>query len=205
MDQKYTSDEREFIRLSAFFKKQAERWKEENKLGEEYTQLLETCDKLMEQLEIHAQNRAIVMDEHEQLKSLVKDNARCPKCAKNSHLKLIGTDKSEQGWVSNKYKCRRCNIEFVWNAPNNPWDMLSYVDHLVAGLENTMKVQQLDAETIQQNEAALSQMKANVATLRPVIDASKQHLADLEQKEKIMSEMILKVNKHLMIEKIRMS
>ena len=83
--------------------------------------------------------------------------------------------------------------------------MLSYVDHLVAGLENTMKVQQLDAETIQQNEAALSQMKANVATLRPVIDASKQHLADLEQKEKIMSEMILKVNKHLMIEKIRMS
>jgi hypothetical protein len=203
MDQKYTASEREFLRLANFFKKQAQRLKEEHKLGEDYIQIVETCDKLEQQLHLHAESRAAILDAQEQLKSLVKDNAQCPKCGKSSHLKGLGTEKSPQGWVSNKYKCRKCNIEFVWNAPNNPWDMIGYVEQVVADLEKKMANQ--SPEVQQQNEQALAQMKANLATLKPVIEASRKSVLELEQKEQIMCDMVLKVNKHLMIEKIRMS
>jgi hypothetical protein len=205
MDQKFNASEREFIRLAGFFKKNAITLKEQGKMSEEYLHLLETCDKLLEQLNIHAENRTIILGQQEQLKELIKDNALCPKCGKNAHLKLVGTDKSPQGWVSNKYKCRRCNIEFVWNAPNNPWDMIGYVEHVLAELEKKMEGQGMDESTLSQNAEAMAPMKANLANLKPVIAASQQNLLDLEGKEKIMSEMILKVNKHLMIEKIRMS
>ena len=206
MDHKFNNNEREFIRLSGFFKKLAEKWREENNvMGDDFIQLLETCDKLMEQLKIHAETRAIVLGSQEQLKRLVKDNASCPKCGKSTHLKLVGTDKSTQGWVSNKYKCRKCNIEFVWNAPNNPWDMIGYVEHIVAELEKKMETQPADEETKKQNEQSLAQMKANLATLKPVIEASQKTIQELEEKEKVMAEMVLKVNKHLMIEKIKMT
>ncbi len=202
---KFTPDEKELIRLTSFFKKQSERLKEENKLGENYIQLLETCDKLIGQMHIHAGNREIIRAEQEQLKKLVKDNARCPKCGKNTNLKLAGTGTNQEGWISNKYKCRHCNIEFVWNAPNNPWDMIPYVERMVSELEKKAEAQNLSSTEQQINVEALIQMKANLAKLKPVIDASQINMTDLEEKEKIMAEMVTKVKKHLMIEKIRMS
>jgi hypothetical protein len=76
---------------------------------------------------------------------------------------------------------------------------------VLAELEKKMEGQGMDESTLSQNAEAMAPMKANLANLKPVIAASQQNLLDLEGKEKIMSEMILKVNKHLMIEKIRMS
>lgn len=166
MNNPFNAEERELIRLINFFKKRGDKLIQENKMDKEYNQLLETCDKLVEQLNIHAKNREDVLAGREQLKKLIKDNAYCPKCSKNSHLKLVGTDTSAQGWKSNKYKCRKCNIEFVWNTPNNPWDMIPYVEHFISEMQKKIQDEHLSESVQQINSDALSQMKENLNKLR---------------------------------------
>ncbi|MFY9309888.1 MAG: hypothetical protein WAQ28_12645 [Bacteroidia bacterium] len=202
MQQNLKPEEREVIKLVSFFRKKAEKLMEEKKLPEEYGQLLETSDKLVEQINIHAKNRETILNERTQLQSMIKENAQCPKCSKNDKLKRTGTDKSPQGWKSNKYKCRGCNIEFVWNAPNNPWDMIPYVEHFVEQLKSKLQ-NEPDEFTRTQTQAVIQQMEANIAKLKPVVEASDLDLADLETREKEMAEVVHKFKKHLMIEKIR--
>jgi hypothetical protein len=197
-------NERELIKLVNFFKKRAEKLMQENKLDSDYSQLIATCDKLVEQLHIHARNREIILGEREQLSNLVKDNASCPKCGKNTQLKLSGTDKSPEGWKSNKYRCRKCNIEFVWSRPNNPWDMIPYVENFVAGLEQKVTDENVDVDSKLLAMETVVQMKANLAKLKPVVEASDLDMADLEAREKEMAKMVHEFKNHLMIEKIRM-
>jgi hypothetical protein len=204
MEQNLKPEERELVKLVNYFKKRAEVLIIENRLGDEYRQMLDTCDKLVEQLDLHAQNRATVLSEREQLKAMVKDNAQCPKCASNASLKVIGVEQNEQGWKSNKYKCRRCNITFVWNTPNNPWDMIPYVEKFIADLEQKLETAPDNEETKQANLGALNQMKGNLSKLKPVVAASDLDLSELEEREKQMADMVHKFRKHLMIEKIRM-
>lgn len=198
-----TPEERELIKLVGFFKKRAERMIEEQKVDQEYSQLIETCDKLVAQIELHAKNRDIVLGEREQLKGLVKDNAVCPKCSSNANMKQIGTDVNDKGWKSNKYKCRKCNIEFVWNAPNNPWDMIPYVENFLADLEAKLAAEP-DQSLKEHTAGVLNLMKANLEKLKPVVEASDLDLAELEEREKEMADMVKKFKKHLLIEKIRM-
>ncbi|MDF2456651.1 MAG: hypothetical protein K0R51_2644 [Cytophagaceae bacterium] len=204
MAQNLKPEERELIRLVNFFKKKTKALVQENKPIDDYTQLLETGDKLVEQINVHAANRDIVEGERKKLNGLVKENAACPKCAKNNQLKLIGTDKSPEGWKSNKYKCRKCNIEFVWNAPNNPWDMIPYVERFIAQSEEKIERENVPAEEKEQVAAMVTQMKANLDKLKPVVEASDRDLASIEIHEKEMEELIHKFKKYLMIEKIKM-
>lgn len=204
MDQNLKPEERELLKLVNYFKKRAEILIIENRLDEEYRQMLDTCDKLTEQLHLHAKNRETILSEREQLQDLVKDNAKCPKCNSNEQLKVIGTDKSEKGWKSNKYKCRRCNITFVWSAPNNPWDMIPYVENFISEMELRLTNDSLDEGSKEHTANALAQMKANLSKLKPVVEASDLDFADLQERDKQMAEMVHKFKKHLMIEKIRM-
>jgi hypothetical protein len=197
-----TAEERELIRLVNFFKKKVKSFVREEEAN--YTELIETCEKLIEQINIHAKMRDTVLQEREQLKKLIKENAHCPKCHKNAHLKLVGTDKSPQGWKSNKYRCKRCNIEFVWNAPNNPWDMIPYAEHIIADLEIKLQEDASGEEEKELIQNSLEQLKGNLARLKPVVEASDLDLAELEIRDKEMSVMINKFKKHLMIEKIKM-
>ncbi len=71
------------------------------------------------------------MQQHENLKKIVRDNAECPKCKRSDQLKPKGLDPNEKGWKMNRYRCRRCNIAFTWNRPNNPWDMLEFVEDML--------------------------------------------------------------------------
>lgn len=203
MQDNLKQEEREVIKLVGFFKKRAIQLMEEKKLSEEYNQLIETADKLVDQIHLHAEKRETILNERDQLQSLVRDNAQCPKCSGNEKLKLVGTDKSEQGWKSNKYKCRGCNIEFVWNAPNNPWDMIPYVEHMINKLRSQAEtgISENDKAVI---EAAVVQMEGNIAKLKPVIEASDLDMKDLEMRDKEMEELVHAFKKHLMIEKIRM-
>jgi hypothetical protein len=204
MSTNLNGDERELLKLIQFFRKHSEKLAAENKMDEEYRQFIETCDKFSEQLDFHARNREIVLAEREQLKNLVKDNAQCPKCHKNANLKAIGTDKSTEGWVSNKYKCRGCNIEFVWNAPNNPWDMIPYVEKFIADLEIKLERETGSPEEKQPAIDALEQMKANLGKLKPVVEGSDKDLKEMEERDREMREIVIKFKKHLMIEKIKM-
>lgn len=204
MDQNLKPEERELVKLVNYFKKRGEILIIENKLGEEYSQMLETCDKLVEQLNVHAKNRQVVLSEREQLQNMVKDNAKCPSCNSNEMIKVIGTEANEKGWKSNKYKCRRCNITFVWNTPNNPWDMIPYVEKFVDDMANRLNDENLDEDSRAHTTQALEQMKANIGKLKPVVEASDKDLEELEEREKQMADMVHKFKKHLMIEKIKM-
>jgi hypothetical protein len=203
MEIEFNPEEKELIRLVNYFRKRGEILIIENKLGDEYRQMLDTCDKLVQQLEAHAKLRQTVLREREQLANMVKDNARCPECESNTQLKLIGVDKNEQGWKSNKYKCRRCNLTFVWNAPNNPWDMIPYVEHFIDGMESKLE-NAPDEHAKLATAAALAQMRENLSKLKPVVDAADQDFKELEERERQMAELVHKFKKHLMIEKIRM-
>lgn len=204
MELQLKPEERELVKLVNYFKKRAEILIIENRLGDEYKQMLDTCDKLVDQLNVHAKNRSTVLAEREQLKGMVKDNAQCPKCSSNSNLKIIGTEQNDKGWKSNKYKCRKCNITFVWNTPNNPWDMIPYVEDFIMNLESKLNDERVDENTRIPNMQALDQMKTNLAKLKPVVEASDLDLAEMEEREKLMADMVHKFKKHLMIEKIRM-
>lgn len=203
MTPEFNPEERELIRLVNYFKKRAARLMEEGKVESDYSQLVETCDKLIEQLHLHAKNREIVLSEREQLRTMVKDNAQCPSCGKNTHLKLVGTDKNEQGWTSNKYRCRSCNIEFVWKAPNNPWDMIPYVESFISDLEQKISAEENSSELLEHTETAISAMKNNLTRLKPVVEASDLDFKELEEREKQMAEIVKQFTKQLKIEKIR--
>jgi hypothetical protein len=155
-------------------------------------------------LEIHARNRELVLASHQQLKGLVQDNAACPRCESNEGLKMLGVDISTQGWKNNKYRCRACNIEFVWNVPNNPWDMIPYVEAFIAELEKGLMDASQSDENRTLNTMALAAMKENLNKIKPIVEASEQNMAELELREKEMSDMVNKVKKHLLIEKIRL-
>ncbi|MEO6305449.1 MAG: hypothetical protein ABIP51_19965, partial [Bacteroidia bacterium] len=172
MSQELKQEERELIKLVSFFKKKAEQWSTGNEMPEDFKQLIDTCDKLVVQINIHAESREIILSEREMLKKLVKDNALCPRCNKNENLKLIGTEKNDKGWQSNKYKCRKCNITFVWNAPNNPWDMIPYVESVVAEIEKKAEAENLDEVSKQHYVDSIAQMKGNLEKLKPVVENS---------------------------------
>ncbi len=204
MEQNLKPEERELVKLVQYFKKRAQVLISEDKMDDAYSQMLETCDKLSEQLFIHAKNRDTILGEREQLDGMIKDNAKCPKCNSNEMLKVIGFDTTAEGWKSNKYKCRRCNIAFVWNTPNNPWDMIPYVEKFIKDTEE--KIAGLDAsdQNLQQTIQGLDAMKANLAKLKPVAEASDLDMQDLAEREVQMADMVHKFKKHLMIEKIKM-
>ncbi len=204
MDQNLKPEERELVKLVTYFKKRAEILIIENKLDDEYRQMLDTCDKLTEQLYLHARNRQVVLLEREQLQNLVKDNARCPKCESAANLKVIGAEKNEKGWKSNKYRCRRCNISFVLNTPNNPWDMIPYVEDFVVNMAQKLEDPGMDEVSKEQHRLALEQMKGNLAKLKPVVEASDLDFAELQEREAHMANLVHQFKKHLMIEKIRL-
>jgi len=197
-------EERDLYKLVNYFKKRAEILIIENRLDEQYRQMLDTCDKLTEQLELHAARRSAVKEERELLKGLVKENAQCPKCESNNNLKIVAVEANEKGWKSNKYKCRKCNITFVWNTPNNPWDMIPYVENFINQMELKLTEPGIDEVNKTQTSVALEQMKTNLQKLKPVVEASDLDLKELEEREVLMAEMVHKFRKHLMIEKIRM-
>src|SRR5687767_14079849 len=131
MNKNFKSNERELVKVATFFKRQSKKLIDEGKLGEEHRRVEDSVDRFVEQMEKHADARAFILDQRDQLAKLVKDNAECPTCHKKDMLKLVGTEKNEKGWKSNRYKCRRCNIEFTWNRPNNPWDMIAYIEEIL--------------------------------------------------------------------------
>jgi hypothetical protein len=203
-DNTLTADERELIKLVQYFKKRADVLLSDKDHAEDYRQMLDTCDKLVEQLSIHAQNREAVLNEREQLQGMIKDNAKCPKCNSNEMLKVIGFDTNSKGWKSNKYKCRRCNIAFVWNTPNNPWDMIPYVEQFIRDTEEKLSTLDPSDPSIEPTQQGLEGMKANLAKLKPVTEASDLDMKELKEREEQMADMVKKFKKHLLIEKIKL-
>ncbi|HEX8546051.1 MAG TPA: hypothetical protein VF691_03755 [Cytophagaceae bacterium] len=200
----FNENERELVKLVHYFRKRAEKLIEMGKLSPDHRQVGEACEKLISKLEIHATQRAEITNRREQLKTIIKDNAKCPKCQKNSHLKFIGLDTHEKGWKSNKYKCRRCNIQFTWNRPNNPWDMITYIEGLKEDFVNAMPDEAADNEKWKESQFALQQLEENLQKLRPVIEGADQEYADLQSQEEEMARTMKEFKRYLLMEKVKL-
>lgn len=204
MNKHFKSNERELVKVATFFKKQSKKLIEEGKLGEEHKKVEEAVDRFVDHMEQHANARAFILEQRETLAKLVKDDAACPTCNKMDLLKKVGVEKNDKGWKSNRYKCRRCNIEFTWNRPNNPWDMISYIEEVMGMLRSKAEdVSTSDAEK-EQLAAGIESMKANLDKLKPVIDAHNAEYEALQTREAEMEKLIHEFKNSLLIEKIKM-
>ncbi|EJF09400.1 MULTISPECIES: hypothetical protein [Pontibacter] len=197
-------NERELIKLIRFFSKRAARLMEEGELSAEHTQMTAACENLETQLITHAANRTAIMDKRERLLNIIEDNAQCPKCNKADMLKRTGSTTNEHGWKCNTYKCRRCNTAFTWNRPNNPWDMVEFLEMYIGQLQLAMAAEQ-NQDVINHTEDAVAQMKDSLSRLRPVLQTSDEEVDALQQKEKEMDKLIHQFKTYLQIEKIKLN
>lgn len=166
--------------------------------------MLESCDRLLEQVYVHAENRAVILQQHESLKKTVKDNAKCPNCRSSANLKFKSVDTSEKGWKMNRYRCRKCNLDFTWNRPNNPWDLLHFFEDLLSQLDTNIGNVAIDAETREQTFAMKEQIIESLAMLRPVVESADKNLKDIRQKDDEMAQLLHEFKNYLLIEKIKL-
>jgi hypothetical protein len=204
MNTNFKANERELVKLATFFKKESRRLIEEGKLGEENAQVEEAVDKFIEHMNRHADSRAFILDQREQLRSLVKDEAECPTCHKRDMIKIVGTEKSEQGWISNRYRCRRCNIEFTWNRPNNPWDMIQYIEAVMEMLKKKTESTAISELERQQILQSIPNMEANLGRLKPVIEEHDKEYNEWLARETEMERLVHEFKNSLMIERIKL-
>lgn len=204
MNKNFKANERELVKVATFFKKQSKKLIEEGKLGEENKEVGAAVDRFVEHLNNHANTRAFVLEQRDYLKKLVKDNAKCPQCHSSDMLKPAGSETNEKGWKSNRYKCRKCNIYFTWNMPNNPWDMIQYIQEVLAMLrlkyenENTPEADRVEARV------AIDNMQSNLDKLKPVIDAHDKEFGEMQARDQEMDKLVHEFKNSLLIEKIKM-
>lgn len=204
MNKNYKANERELVKVATFFKKQSKKLIEEGKLGQENKQVGEAVDKFIGHLDHHANTRAFILEQREYLNKLVKDNARCPQCHSSDMLKSAGTEKNEKGWKSNRYKCRKCNIYFTWNMPNNPWDMIEYIREVLEILRSKCDSENATEQERSDARASIAAMQANLDKLKPVIDAHDKDFGELQARDEEMDKLVHEFKNSLLIEKIKM-
>ncbi len=204
MNRNFRANERELVKVATFFKKQSKALIAEGKLSAEHIKVGEAVDRFIAQVEEHANNRAHLDDQREQLKKLVKDDAECPECHSRDKLRFVRTEENEKGWKSNRYKCRRCNIEFTWNRPNNPWDMIPYMEEVMTLMQVKYNDPAVAASEKEQIAGVLANIKANLDKLKPVIAAHAKQYEEFLAHEKDMEKLIHEMKNSLLIEKIKM-
>lgn len=197
------ANEKELVKLIRFFNKKATQLMATGELGVEHEQLTSACNNLENQLYAHAQNRSAILDKRERLTQVVEDNAVCPKCQKADMLKKSGVSTTERGWKCNTYRCRRCNTSFNWSKPNNPWDMVDFLELYIQELEQALQIEQ-NTELRQHTEAAIPKLQESLFRLKPVLQTSDEEVELLAQKEKEMDKMIHQFKNYLLIEKIKL-
>jgi hypothetical protein len=204
MNKNFKSNERELVKVATFFKKQSRKLIEEGKLGPEHAKVEESVDRFVDHMNSHADARAFILEQRETLQKLVKDDAECPTCHKKDMLKPVGTEKNEKGWKSNRYKCRRCNIEFTWNRPNNPWDMIQYIEELLLMMQGKLADASTSASDAEALQSSIQSTEANLEKLKPVIDAHDKEYQALQVREAEMEKLVHEFKNSLLIEKIKM-
>ena len=204
MNKNFKANERELVKVASFFKRQSRKLIGEGKLGEEHKNVEDAVDRFIEHMERHADLRADLQEQREYLTNLVKDSPVCPRCHTSDKLKLAGTEKNDKGWKSNRYRCRKCNIAFTWDKPNNPWDMIKYIEEMMG----TFKMKLDDPATTDEDKAmfaaGLENMQVNLDRLKPVIDAHDREYEALQTRDIEMEKLIHEFKNSLLIEKIKM-
>jgi DNA-binding transcriptional regulator GbsR (MarR family) len=204
MNKHFNQQERDLVKLAGFFKKQSIKLMEQGMLGEEHKSVQDAVDRFLDHMNSHVNTRTFILEQHEYLNKLVKDNARCPKCLSSEKLKVVGVEKNEKGWRSNRYKCRKCNVEFTWNLPNNPWHMIEYIQEMLAEIQAKADESSTPEDSRAEALETINNLMANLNSLKPVIDAHDREYRELQSRESEMERLMHEFKNSLTIEKIKM-
>ena len=204
MNKNFKSYERDLVKIATFFKKQSRKLMDAGKLGAEHSQVGEAVDKFIVQIEEHADIRARILEDRQTLKKLVKDNAACPRCHSNEKLKLAGTEKDKLGRTYNRYKCRKCNTQFTWERPNNPWDMIRYFEDVLTMLRLKSADATMAGEERSQIEVGIEQLEKHLGELKPVIEAHDREWENYLEREAEMEKLVHDLKATLLMEKIKL-
>lgn len=195
-------DERELVKLANYFKKKAEKLIEEGKLSQEHEQVIVACERLTKTIYDHSSFREEILAKREHISNSIRDNASCPECQSNSMLKFIGVTDDEKGWKFNKYKCRRCNIQFVWNRPNNPWDMISFIEDLMGEFRMRLESETSNESEKEEANQMLHQLEGNLELIKPIIRTSDEEYEALQSRDEEIGAMIKNFKNYLLIQKV---
>ncbi len=140
----------------------------------------------------------------EALRGMLKENAACPKCNRKTRLKHVGIDTSDNGWKCNKYRCRKCNIEFVWAKPNNPWDLVPYLERIIGSMKTKLKEENVEESQKQEMQNMIEQVHVSLAKLKPAIEAFDLDFLEMEARDQDMNNIVNEFKMHLQIERTKM-
>jgi hypothetical protein len=197
-------NERDLIKIINQFRKKTHGLIEAGTVSEDHKKILDSCNTLIQHLEGHAQARADVLARYDSFKNSIKDNAKCPKCGKVDQLKLKTVVKDEEGKRYNRYRCRRCNIDFTWNLPNNPWDMVKHLDKVNETFKMKMVLLPEGSEEREAVQKTIDSVTASVSGLQPVLETAENDKNIIEEKDQEMAKVIHEFKNYLSIELIKM-
>jgi transposase-like protein len=199
----YKTEEKDVLRLiKNLAKTLQERSGEEQ--NEEMQQFMTACESFEKQIKAHAEYRSVILNARQHLSEMIKEDAVCPRCHSREFLKPAGTEINDKGWKSNRYKCRRCNITFVWNTPNNPWDIIPYAEDFIKQVETRITAGSEGENGTESLMPALEKMRESLEQLKPVVETSDKQYAEFEEREKALSDLVHEFRKQLMIKKIQL-
>jgi hypothetical protein len=204
MNQNFKPNERELIKVATFFKKYSRKLMDDGKLSEEYKSVGESVDRFIGEMEIHANTRAAILANRQQLGKLIKDNPVCPRCHSSDKLKLSGTEKNSKGWTSNKYRCRKCNITFTWNRPNNPWDMVGFLSEFLDVMRLKRNTPDISDTEKADSDRMIETMQGNLNALKETIAEHDTEYHAILERDNEMEKLIHEFKNTLLIEKIKM-
>lgn len=204
MNQNFKPNERELIKVAAFFKKYSRKLIDEGKLSAEYKSVGESVDRFIGEMEVHANTRAAILANRQQLAKLIKDSPECPRCHSSDKLKLAGTEKNSKGWTSNKYRCRKCNITFTWNRPNNPWDMIGFLSEFLDVMRLKRNAPDVSDAEKADADRMIETMQSNLNALQETIAGHDKEYHAILERDAEMEKLIHEFKNTLLIEKIKM-
>ncbi|MEO5977347.1 MAG: hypothetical protein ABIS36_15350 [Chryseolinea sp.] len=203
MNKNFKSNERELINVVNYFKRKSKQMIASGAIDEQHRSIQETVDRFVEQINMHADQRAAILEQRKILEKIVRDDPSCPKCHSKDMIKLVGTEKNDKGWKSNRYKCRKCNIQFTWNTPNNPWDLLEYIQAKMIQIEEKLATSATEDEKNLLVES-LDNTKSQLERIKPIISAHDAEYLEMTNRDDEMEKLIHEFKNSLLIEKIKM-
>jgi hypothetical protein len=201
MNSNYNDDEREVVKLANYFIRQAKKYTDVSESGQQLA-LISSCQQICDVLSNHADYRSAIEEEKQYLSKIIKDNAVCPKCSSMEYLRFSEVDNSEE-YKCNRYRCRKCNIAFTWNRPNNPWDMLKFVKRLKQEMEDKFNRSREMGNENSDDLSSIENLGVEVEKLSSAIDQFDARYNQMTSKDEEIQAMVKDFKKYLKIEKVK--
>ena len=195
MDNYLTPDEKELLSLVHYHRRQYEETKK--KQGGlhpddiEIMKQLDNAEKLINDI-INERKK----EEQEKLKPV---NTECPNCKVEKERTPIAEEKSEHGYMCNRYLCDVCQTNYLDYHPNNARDQHEWFKEFLAVLEkHKHEMDNAPPEIIIEIEA----MKIQGEKFKKAVEVEEEALSNVQKAEQERAEAIASWRDYLLVAKV---